>query len=154
LIDIHPAIARLKRSPKSMANWTLAIAHSQGGILHSFFCTVQTQELQLGCGVIVGEVTAGSNCPVQLGVQTGAIGAHARAMCTALLRTRPSSPILTRSASKNTSGCGQPVLVPRKSSPRRDASIHASAPPAADDPAPGQTTGQLSAVRLIDGRLI
>ncbi len=32
----HPAMARVKRSPKMTATWALAIASSRGGIFHSF----------------------------------------------------------------------------------------------------------------------
>jgi hypothetical protein len=33
-------MAWVKRSPKRTANWALAIAHSRGGILHSFVTVV------------------------------------------------------------------------------------------------------------------
>ena len=32
----YSAMALMKRSPKMTANWALAMAHSRGGILHSF----------------------------------------------------------------------------------------------------------------------
>src|SRR3954451_12519063 len=42
-VEPQPAMAWEKRSPKRTANWTLAIAHSRGGILHSFSARFKTR---------------------------------------------------------------------------------------------------------------
>src|ERR1700675_3548181 len=38
------AIARVKRSPKRMANWALAMHHSRGGMIHSFSQRFKTRK--------------------------------------------------------------------------------------------------------------
>ena len=53
----YQAIARVKRSPKMTANWALAIAHSLGGMVHSFSALFKTSpDLSLRCGA--GRVAA------------------------------------------------------------------------------------------------
>ena len=42
-VEPQPAMAWVKRSPKRTANWALAIAHSPGGILHSFSARFKTR---------------------------------------------------------------------------------------------------------------
>src|SRR3954453_9236599 len=42
-VEPQPAMAWVKRSPKRTANWALAIAHSRGGILHSFPARFKTR---------------------------------------------------------------------------------------------------------------
>ena len=37
------AMARVKRSPNRMANWALAMAHSRGGMVHSFSVRFKTR---------------------------------------------------------------------------------------------------------------
>ncbi len=39
-LNIRPSL--VKRSPKMMANWVLAIAHSRGGMVHSFSALFKT----------------------------------------------------------------------------------------------------------------
>jgi hypothetical protein len=42
-VKLYAAMALMKRSPKRMANWAFAIAHSRGGIFHSFSVRFKTR---------------------------------------------------------------------------------------------------------------
>src|SRR4051794_34863253 len=51
----QPARAFVKRSPKRTANWALAIAHSPGGILHSFSARFKTRKSSFIAASSVGK---------------------------------------------------------------------------------------------------
>ena len=48
-------MALVKRSPKSTANWALAITHSRGGIFHSFSERFKTRNSSLIAASSVGK---------------------------------------------------------------------------------------------------
>ena len=50
------AWALVKRSPKRMANWALAIVHSRGGMIHSFSARCKTRNNSLMAASSVGEM--------------------------------------------------------------------------------------------------
>lgn len=54
-VDDQPAMALVKRSPKRTANWALAIAHSRGGILHSFSARLKTRKRSFSAASSVGK---------------------------------------------------------------------------------------------------
>src|SRR3954451_16755642 len=51
----QPAMALVKRSPKRTANCALAIAHSRGGILHSFSARLKTRKSSFRAASSVGK---------------------------------------------------------------------------------------------------
>jgi len=51
----HQAIALANRSPKSTANWALAIAHSRGGMVHSFSARFKTRKSSFSAASSVGK---------------------------------------------------------------------------------------------------
>src|SRR3954454_9142438 len=54
-VEPQPAMAWEKRSPKRTANWALAIAHSRGGILHSFSARFKTRNSSFIAASSVGK---------------------------------------------------------------------------------------------------
>src|SRR4051812_2848759 len=54
-VEPQPAMAWVKRSPKRTANWALAIAHSRGGILHSFSARFKTRNSSFIAASSVGK---------------------------------------------------------------------------------------------------
>src|SRR4051812_27479255 len=54
-VEHQPAMALVKRSPKRTANWALAIAHSRGGILHSFSARFKTRNRSFIAASSVGK---------------------------------------------------------------------------------------------------
>src|SRR3569833_274967 len=54
-VEPQPAMALVKRSPKRTANWALAIAHSAGGILHSFSARYKTRNRSFRAASSVGK---------------------------------------------------------------------------------------------------
>jgi transposase len=54
-VEPQPAMALVKRSPKRTANWALAIAHSPGGILHSFSARFKTRNRSFIAASSVGK---------------------------------------------------------------------------------------------------
>lgn len=49
------AIARAKRSPKRTANWAFAMAHSRGGMIHSFSALFKTRNSSFSAASSVGK---------------------------------------------------------------------------------------------------
>ena len=58
-VDPVQAMARVKRSPKRMANCALARHHSRAGMVHSFSDRFKTEEQQLQSRLVGWEMTPG-----------------------------------------------------------------------------------------------
>jgi len=51
----HQAIALVKRSPKTTANWAFAMAHSLAGMVHSFSALFKTRNSSLAAASSLGK---------------------------------------------------------------------------------------------------
>ena len=54
-VDPVQAMARVKRSPKRMANWALAMHHSRAGMVHSFSDRFKTKNSSFRAASSVGK---------------------------------------------------------------------------------------------------
>jgi hypothetical protein len=62
-------MARVKRWPKSTANWAFAMAHSRGGMVHSFSVLFKDEIEQLQDSLVGRKMPSGADRTAQFGVQ-------------------------------------------------------------------------------------